>query len=98
MYDLMVATPPEPVVQSSTTSTREGRDMSAQQRRLTRIPRAIGLIAGAASLALIAACSGGGGGGGETDSRYGFPTVEQDAEAPITIWVDADRAKIAEAF
>ena len=73
--------------------------MSSQLRRTTRIPRALGLIAGAASLALIAACSGGGGGGGgETDSRYGFPTVEQDAEAPITIWVDADRAKIAEAF
>ncbi len=71
--------------------------MSAQQRRFTRIPRAIGLTAAAASLALIVAgCSGGG--GGETNSDYGFPAPEQIADSPITIWVDADRAAIAEAF
>ena len=71
--------------------------MSAQQRRFTRIPRALGLAAAAVSIALVAAgCTGPTTGTG--DSRYGFPTVEQDADAPITIWVDADRAKIAEAF
>jgi multiple sugar transport system substrate-binding protein len=76
---------------------RKGRDMSAQHHRLPRIPRAIGLTAAAAAIALIAAgCSAPDTGSG--DSRYGFPTVEQDADAPITVWVDADRAKIAEAF
>ena len=29
---------------------------------------------------------------------YGFPTVAQDPTAPITVWVDADRSAIAEAF
>jgi multiple sugar transport system substrate-binding protein len=71
--------------------------MSAQQHRFPRIPRAIGLTAAAATIALIAAgCAGPGNGSG--DSRYGFPTVEQDADAPITILVDADRSAIAEAF
>jgi len=71
--------------------------MSSQQRRLTRTARAIGLTAVAATLAMVAAgCSGPDTGTG--DSRYGFPTVEQDAKAPITVWVDADRAHVAEAF
>jgi multiple sugar transport system substrate-binding protein len=70
--------------------------MSAQQRRLTRIPRLLGLTAAAATLALAAAgCTGGGGG---TDSGYGFPAPEQIKDSPITIWVDADRSAIAEAF
>jgi multiple sugar transport system substrate-binding protein len=71
--------------------------MSAQQRRFTRIPRALGLTAAAASIAMLAVgCSGGGGGG--TDSSYGFPAPEQIADSPITIWVDADRTAIVEAF
>ena len=36
--------------------------------------------------------------GGPAAAGYGFPTVEQDPTAPITIWVDADRSAIAEAF
>ena len=69
--------------------------MSPQQRRFTRIPRAVGLTAVAASLAMFAAgCSGPAG----TDSSYGFPAPEQIEDSPITIWVDADRSAIAEAF
>jgi multiple sugar transport system substrate-binding protein len=51
----------------------------------------------AASFALIAAgCAGGG--GPTTDSPYGFNAPEQIKNSPITIWTDADRAAIAEAF
>jgi len=53
----------------------------------------------ATAVAFIAAgCAGGGGGNTTGDSKYGFPTVKQDPKAPITIWVDADRSAIAEAF
>ena len=31
-------------------------------------------------------------------ATYGFPAAEQIADSPITIWVDADRSAIAEAF
>ena len=65
----------------------------------------IGMTAAAAAIALlVAGCSGTDTPGGPTnspggsDSPYGFETAEQDAASPITIWVDADRAKIAEAF
>ena len=33
-----------------------------------------------------------------TGGQYGFPTAEQVADSPITIWVDADRTAIVEAF
>jgi len=70
--------------------------MSPQQRRFTRIPRLLGVTAAAATLALAAAgCSAG---GGNTDSSYGFAAPEQIKDSPITIWVDADRSAIAEAF
>jgi multiple sugar transport system substrate-binding protein len=73
--------------------------MSAQHSRLfrsTRIPRAISVAAMATAIAFIAAgCASG---GPAEDSGYGFPTVEQVADSPITIWVDADRSKIAEEF
>jgi multiple sugar transport system substrate-binding protein len=36
--------------------------------------------------------------GSGTDSPYGFPAAEQVADSPITIWVDADRTAIVEAF
>ena len=36
--------------------------------------------------------------GSSTGSQYGFPTVAQDPTAKITVWVDADRSAIAEAF
>ena len=71
--------------------------MSSQQRRFTRSPRALGLLAAAAAVALLAAgCSTGG--GGNANSPYGFKTVKQVKGAPITILVDADRTPIAKAF
>jgi multiple sugar transport system substrate-binding protein len=74
--------------------------MSAQQRRFTRlsrVPRAIGLVAAAATFAMLAAgCTGGG--GGASGSPYGFPAPEQVKDSPITIWVDADRTAIVDAF
>ncbi|GAA3928823.1 ABC transporter substrate-binding protein [Actinoplanes auranticolor] len=36
--------------------------------------------------------------GGSTAGSYGFPQVTQDDKAPITVWVDADRTKAADAF
>src|SRR6187401_3695710 len=36
--------------------------------------------------------------GSSTGGQYGFPTVAQDPTAKITVWVDADRSAIAEAF
>ena len=36
--------------------------------------------------------------GSSTGSTYGFTTVAQDPTAKITVWVDADRSAIAEAF
>ena len=62
------------------------------------------MTAAAAAIALlVAGCSDNDPGGptnspGGSDSPYGFETADQDAASPITIWVDADRAKIAEAF
>src|SRR5436309_2061711 len=51
--------------------------MSSQQRRFTRVPRALGLVAAAATLALLAAgCSTGG--GGNSNSPYGFKAAKQD--------------------
>jgi multiple sugar transport system substrate-binding protein len=57
------------------------------------------VLAGALLIATLAACSSGGGttstGGA---GRYGFAQASQDSAAPITVWVDADRAAAAEAF
>lgn len=74
--------------------------MSSQHRRIevTRIPRAIALTAAAASIALLAAGCSGDTGGGEVDNAYGFATAEQVADSPITVWVDAAREPIANAF
>ncbi|MFL5722551.1 MAG: hypothetical protein ACJ78H_04095, partial [Chloroflexota bacterium] len=38
------------------------------------------------------------GSAGSSTGTYGFPTVTQDPTAKITVWVDADRSAIAEAF
>ena len=80
-------------VQSSTTSTRKGREMASQHRRFTRTHA---VTAGIAAVALLSACSGGS--GGTSDSGFGFQSVEQDKSAPITVWVDASREPIAKAF
>jgi multiple sugar transport system substrate-binding protein len=42
--------------------------------------------------------AGSGPAGSGTGSPYGFPAAEQIKDSPITIWTDADRAAIAEAF
>jgi len=71
--------------------------MSSQQRRFTRTPRALGLLAAAATVALLAAgCTAGG--GTNANSPYGFKTAKQVKGSPITILVDADRTPIAKAF
>lgn len=73
--------------------------MSAQHRRfsVSRTSRALALTAAAASFALLAAgCAGPG--DGDVNSDYGFATAEQVADSPITIWVDAAREPIANAF
>jgi len=71
--------------------------MSSQQRRFTRIPRALALVAAAATLALLATgCTSGG--GGNANSPYGFKTAKQIKNSPITVLVDADRGAIAKAF
>src|SRR4249919_2671708 len=36
--------------------------------------------------------------GSSTGGQYGFTTVAQDPKSKITVWVDADRSAIAEAF
>jgi multiple sugar transport system substrate-binding protein len=72
--------------------------MSSQQRRFTRTPRALGLLAAAATIALFAAGCTSGGGGGNANSPYGFNAVKQVKNSPITILVDADRTPIAKAF
>lgn len=69
--------------------------MSTQPHRFHRIPRVLSLTAAAATVVLLAAgCSGSAG----TDDSYGFPAPEQVPDSPITIWVDADRTAIVEAF
>ena len=76
--------------------------MSLHQRRAPRT--LMGVSAAAAAIALaVAGCSNNSptnssGAPTNPDSPYGFETAAQDAKSPITIWVDADRAKIAEAF
>ena len=71
--------------------------MSPQHPRFTRFRRVMGLAAAAASIAIIAAgCSADGNTG--SDGQYGFPAPEQVKDSPITIWVDADRTAIVEAF
>jgi ABC-type glycerol-3-phosphate transport system substrate-binding protein len=57
-----------------------------------------GVIVGAGAIALsltLAACNDD---GGTSTGPYGFPQVTQDESATITVWVDADRTKAAEAF
>jgi len=76
--------------------------MSLHQRIAPRT--LMGMSAAAASIALVVAgCSdnsptNSSGGPANPDSKYGFPAPEQVADSPITIWVDADRTAIVEAF
>jgi len=70
--------------------------MASQHRRSRLVPRIIALATGIAAVAALTACSGGGGGAG--GSQYGFDAAEQDATAPLTVWVDSSREPIANAF
>ncbi|GIF02751.1 ABC transporter substrate-binding protein [Actinoplanes siamensis] len=63
-------------------------------RRFRPLLTALG-CAGILAVALTA-CAGGGSSSGAGD--YGFPQVAQDDKAAITVWVDADRTKAADAF
>ena len=72
--------------------------MSAQQRRFTRIPRALGLAAAAVSIALLAAGCTGPALPAPVTPGTASPPLSRIADRPITVWVDADRATIAEAF
>jgi ABC-type glycerol-3-phosphate transport system substrate-binding protein len=70
---------------------------------MVRFPRFFSLLtalgsAGVLTLALAGCGSSGGGGGDSSAGSYGFPQVTQDDKATITVWVDADRTKAADAF
>ncbi|MEU8660422.1 ABC transporter substrate-binding protein [Actinoplanes philippinensis] len=65
--------------------------------RASRFRSLVTAIGGAGVLALaLAGC--GGDDSGPTTGSYGFPQVAQDEKATITVWVDADRTKAADAF
>lgn len=66
--------------------------MKSQHRRFTRT---LAFTAGLAAVALLSACSGGD--ATTSDSGFGFASVKQDNSA-ITVWVDAAREPIANAF
>ena len=55
------------------------------------------LTAAAVGIALLAAACSTTTGGGNAGA-YGFPTVKQVKNSPITVWVDADREPIAKAY
>lgn len=57
-----------------------------------------GWTSAAVALGLVALSACSGGSSSTDDSAYGFPAVEQDENAPITVWVDASREPIANAF
>jgi len=76
-------------------------------RRPGRRGTALTLLGGALAATLtLAACGGGssGGGtasgskGGTASAGYGFPQADQDPKATITVWVDADRSPVVQAF
>ncbi|GAA1870149.1 ABC transporter substrate-binding protein [Myceligenerans crystallogenes] len=75
-----------------TTHTRE------RSTRPTR--RAVATVAalGVSMLALGACTPGASTDSEAADSPYGFAAVEQQADAPLTVWVDASRQPAADAF
>src|SRR5688572_22586244 len=72
--------------------------MSQQSSVLRPTARALSVVA-LATVGLLAfsACSGGASGDGDT-SEYGFAPAEQEADSPITVWVDAAREPAVTAF
>ncbi|QEO16170.1 carbohydrate ABC transporter substrate-binding protein [Agromyces intestinalis] len=65
--------------------------MGTQHRR-----SALLLTASVATIAALTACSGGS--SGTVDDSFGFAIAEQEPDSPITVWVDASREPIAQAF
>ncbi|TQS41149.1 ABC transporter substrate-binding protein [Cryptosporangium phraense] len=63
--------------------------------RAARRSRLAALGAAGALVLALTACNGG---GDTTTGSYGFPQVKQDDKSTITVWVDADRTKAADAF
>jgi len=68
--------------------------MASQHRRILNTVAATTAIA---ALGLLTACSGGAGGSGDT-SEFGFAAADQKADSSITVWVDAAREPLANAF
>jgi multiple sugar transport system substrate-binding protein len=71
------------------------RTRSAGRTRLGRFTLAAAAVVPALALA---ACGGGGEPGAGADSPYGFAAEEQEADSPITVWVDASREPAVDAF
>jgi multiple sugar transport system substrate-binding protein len=92
MYDLLKQSP-EWATQSSMTSTRKGRDMATQHRRIIQT---LAATAALGALLLLTACSGGTSSG--PSDTYGFKAPAQKAKSTITVWVDAAREPLAKAF
>lgn len=73
--------------------------MSQPRNRFRRAVRLTGIVTASALAFSLAACSAGGSdNGGQSGPDYGFTAAEQDATAPITVWVDASREPLATAF
>src|SRR3954469_20519304 len=67
-----------------------------RSRRTSHLRSLLAALGGAGAITL--ALAGCGGEGGSTAGSYGFPQAGQDDKATITVWVDADRTKAADAF
>lgn len=69
--------------------------MATQHRRFIRFARFGALALAGVTAVALSACSPGAGGG---DTSLGFTQAEQEAGSPITVWVDATREPIIDAF
>ena len=67
--------------------------MAPQHSTSVRVSRKLLIGAALASVGLLAGCASTG--AGEINPEYGFATVEQIADSPITIWVDATGAAVS---
>jgi multiple sugar transport system substrate-binding protein len=69
--------------------------MASQHRHLHRSIRVSAVAAAGIAALALSACSGGT--SGDT-SEFGFATAEQDPDSAITVWVDASREPVIDAF
>src|SRR6187455_96791 len=98
MYDLLSNVAARRLGRQWSRHEGEEENQMSLHRRSAR-GTSIGMTAAAAGIALlVAGCTdsdpGGPSNSADPDSPYGFETAPQDATSPVTIWVDADRAKI----